>query len=207
MALTNDPDFALRMSMARSHGITRDPSKFRGPAMMSGTRGSKGSDARSEFGDWYYEQQSLGFNYRMTDILAALGLSQLSRLTEFVTQRNDLARRYSEGLRGLPLRLPVVQEANLSAFHLFVVRLEGAVNRVRHREVYERLRQNGIGVNVHYIPVHLQPYYRELGFTDGLCPEAEAHGASAITLPLFPALDEAQQDVVMQAVADAVRYG
>ena len=207
MALTNDPDLALRMSMARSHGITRDPSRFRGPRVTSDARGSPDPDARSEFGGWYYEQQSLGFNYRMTDIHAALGLSQLARLTDFVTRRNELARRYSEGLRGLPLRLPVVQEANRSAFHLFVVRLEGAVDRARHREVYERLRQKGIGVNVHYVPVHLQPYYRELGFAEGLCPEAEAHGASAITLPLFPALDEAQQDQVMQAVADAVRYG
>jgi dTDP-4-amino-4,6-dideoxygalactose transaminase len=192
MALTNDPDLALRMSMARSHGITRDPSRFQ---------------TRSEFGDWYYEQQSLGFNYRMTDIHAALGLSQLARLTDYVTRRNERARRYTEGLRGLPLRLPLVQEANHSAFHLFVVRLEGGVDRARHREVYQRLRQKGVGVNVHYIPVHLQPYYRDLGFAEGLCPEAEAHGASAITLPLFPALDDARQDRVMQAVADAVRHG
>jgi UDP-4-amino-4,6-dideoxy-N-acetyl-beta-L-altrosamine transaminase len=185
MALTNDAELAARMAMLRSHGITRDARCFRQPAA---------ADA------WYYEQQLLGFNYRLTDIHAALGLSQLERLEEFVQRRNHLAERYQRLLDGLPLTLPSIAAGNRSAFHLYVVRVERSRGADFRRQVFTALRERGIGVNVHYLPVHLQPYYRALGFSAGQFPESEAHGASAITLPLYPALSEGQQDEVVAAL-------
>jgi UDP-4-amino-4,6-dideoxy-N-acetyl-beta-L-altrosamine transaminase len=185
MAVTNDAAVAERMAMLRTHGITRNAARFERP----------------EPGGWYYEQQALGFNYRITDMQAALGLSQLQRLDEYIQRRNSLARRYDTALRGLPLRLPEVAAGNLSAFHLYVIRL---VQIGDQRRVFERLRERGIGVNVHYMPVHLQPYYRQFGFSPGLFPEAEAHGTQAITLPLYPLLTDAEQDHVINAVKDAL---
>jgi len=183
VALTNDGELAARMRMLRTHGVTRDPVRLRFPGQ----------------GAWYYEQQLLGFNYRMTDIHAALGISQLERLGAYVERRNVLARRYDEALAALPLRLPGVRAENRSAFHLYVIRLKDAT-AARHRRVFEELRRQGIGVNLHYLPVHLQPYYRALGFHEGLCPEAEAYAESAITLPLYPRLTEEQQDAVIAAL-------
>jgi UDP-4-amino-4,6-dideoxy-N-acetyl-beta-L-altrosamine transaminase len=180
MALTNDPELAARMALLRSHGITRAEESMTRPAA----------------GPWYYEQLQLGFNYRMTDLQAALALSQLARIDEFLAKRRALARRYDAALAGLPLRLPFVAPENQSAFHLYVVRLE-TDSAAWHREVFEALRSGGIGVNLHYMPVHLQPYYRSLGFRDGDFPESEAHQRQAITLPLFPALSRADQDEVI----------
>jgi UDP-4-amino-4,6-dideoxy-N-acetyl-beta-L-altrosamine transaminase len=177
MALTRDRELAERMAMLRTHGITRDASKFVG----------------EHAGGWYYEQQQLGYNYRMTDIQAALGVSQLARLSEYVERRNVLARRYDEALRDLPLQRPTILPGNRSAFHLYVVQVE----RDSRKALFEALRQREIGVNVHYLPVHLQPYYRQLGFAPGQFPHAEAHGARAITLPLYPGLSEQQQDRVV----------
>jgi UDP-4-amino-4,6-dideoxy-N-acetyl-beta-L-altrosamine transaminase len=188
MALTNVSELAERMALLRTHGITRDAGKFRQPAP----------------GRWYYEQQVLGFNYRMTDIQAALGLSQLSRLDQYVAVRNRLAQRYDHILRGLPLRLPEVLPENLSSFHLYVVRLQRHSLRKTHRQVFEELRQLEIGVNLHYSPVHLQPYYRDLGFRPGQYPEAEAHAQEALTLPLYPALEERAQDEVAHALARVI---
>jgi UDP-4-amino-4,6-dideoxy-N-acetyl-beta-L-altrosamine transaminase len=187
-ALTNDSSLAERMAMLRSHGITRDPKRFsdRDPA------------------PWHYEQQMLGFNYRMTDIHAVLGTSQLARLADYVERRNMLARRYDAALRGLPLRLPTIRPENRSAFHLYVVRMSSAGAGRSHRQVFEELRRRGIGVNLHYTPVHLQPYYRQLGFERGQYPEAEAYAESAITLPLFPAMTESQQDSVVAALKAAL---
>ena len=185
MALTNDEELGLRLAELRSHGIVRDPARFR----------NEGDDAPG----YYYEQQSLGYNYRMIDVEAALGLSQLARIDEYVERRNQLAARYDRLLADLPLQLPQVAPENRSAFHLYVVRLRGD-SEPRHREVYTRLREAGIGVNLHYLPVHLQPYYRELGFRPGQFPVAEAYARSAITLPLYPAMDEAQQDAVVAAL-------
>jgi dTDP-4-amino-4,6-dideoxygalactose transaminase len=142
----------------------------------------------------------LGFNYRMTDIQAVLGLSQLARLDHYVERRNILARRYDQALQELPLQLPTVQVQNRSAFHLYVVRLSRDSATKAHRQVFDELRQRGIGVNVHYMPVHLQPYYLDLGFAPSQFPEAEAHGESAITLPLYPALSAEQQDAVIDAL-------
>lgn len=184
MALTNDPQLADALRLLRSHGITRDASRFRSASP----------------GAWHYEQHVLGFNYRMTDIHAALGNSQLGRLEANVARRNALADRYGAALSGLPLRLPVVAAGNRSAFHLYVVRIDPARAAKTHREVFDELRRRGIGVNLHYLPVHLQPYYRALGFTEGSWPEAEAHGREAITLPLYAALEESQQDIVVEAL-------
>jgi UDP-4-amino-4,6-dideoxy-N-acetyl-beta-L-altrosamine transaminase len=197
MALTNQDELARRMSLLRSHGIVRDPAQFRGT-------GRDADDDSSSPAHWYHEQQMLGFNYRLIDIQAALGESQLSRLSDYVERRNELASRYDTLLAGLPLQLPTVQAENRSAFHIYVVRvLRGKANKT-HRQVYDRLRQLDIGVNLHYMPVHLQPYYRDLGFREGQFPEAEAYGASAITLPLYPSMSDEQQDQVVQAMGDVL---
>jgi UDP-4-amino-4,6-dideoxy-N-acetyl-beta-L-altrosamine transaminase len=193
MALCNDDELAIRLSELRSHGITRDPVRFQALA-ADGGEGAPG---------WYYEQQSLGYNYRMIDLEAALGLSQLERMDAYIARRNALALRYREVLAGLPLQLPVVARGNLSAFHLYVVRLPGN-DAARHRRVYDRLREAGVGANLHYLPVHLQPYYRGLGFGEGMFPEAEAYARSAITLPLYPAMLESQQDAVAAALRAAL---
>jgi UDP-4-amino-4,6-dideoxy-N-acetyl-beta-L-altrosamine transaminase len=187
MALTNEDELAWRMALLRSHGITRDATH------MQRDRGDP----------WYYEQLDLGYNYRMTDVQAALGLSQIERLDQFAERRNVLAKRYDQLLVGLPLQLPMVQSMNKSAFHLYVVRrLPGEV-RTTHRELFDSLRAQGVGVNLHYMPVHLQPYYRNLGFGPGLCPEAERHGQEAVSLPLYPGLTEVEQDRVVAALAKA----
>lgn len=188
MALTNDDELAWRMATLRSHGITREATRMQ----------------REPEGPWYYEQFDLGFNYRMTDIQAALGLSQLSRLDEFVEQRNALAMRYDQLLASLPLRLPTIRPGNKSAHHLYVVRLRTDIIRKTHREVFDSLREQGIGVNLHYMPVHLQPYYRSLGFGPGLCPEAEKYAQEAVSLPLCPGLTEQDQGKVAAALTKAL---
>lgn len=191
MALTNDVELAERMAMLRSHGITRDPARF-------GAH-SQGPKPDSTPPPWWYEQQMLGYNYRMTDIHAALGANQLQRLSSYIERRNVLAARYDASLQGLPLQLPTVHPENRSAFHLYVVRLQPGTGKA-HRQVFDELRQQGIGVNLHYMPVHLQPYYTDLGFAAGQYPEAEAHGGSAITLPLYSALTNQQQDRVVESL-------
>jgi dTDP-4-amino-4,6-dideoxygalactose transaminase len=168
--------------------------------MRAGARLGKGEALPA----WYYEQQMLGFNYRMTDIHAALGLSQLDRLSGYIERRNALAHRYQDALRHLPVRLPFVQPGNQSAFHLYVIRLKSAALARTHRQVFDELRRRGIGVNLHYAPVHLQPYYRELGFAPGQFPEAEAYGNDAVTLPLYPRLTERMQDDIVKGVHEAL---
>lgn len=182
MVLTNRPELAEHLRRLRSHGMTRDPAQMDEPS----------------HGPWYYQQVELGFNYRMTDMQAALGLSQLGKLDGFLARRRALVARYQTLLAGLPLSLPTIQAEAESAWHLYVVRLHTEALRVSHRQVFEGLRAAGIGVNVHYIPVHLQPYYRDLGFTAGDFPEAEAYYAQAISLPLYPAMTDAQQDYVVE---------
>lgn len=185
MALTNDADLAARMERLRSHGITRDP------ALMT----------HAPDGPWYYQQLELGWNYRMTELQAALGLSQLGRLDAFVSRRNALADRYDALLADLPLALPERLPGARSAFHLYIVRLD---DPARHRAVFEALRADGIGVNLHYIPVHLQPYWRARGFAPGDFPAAEDYYARAISLPLYPGLAEAEQDHVAERLAAAL---
>jgi UDP-4-amino-4,6-dideoxy-N-acetyl-beta-L-altrosamine transaminase len=188
MALTQNADLAQRMQLLRNHGITRSPEAF----------------VQAAQGAWHYEQQSLGFNYRMTDMQAALGISQLARLGGYIQRREALAQRYEMLLRDLPIDLPVVRGNCQSAWHLYVVKLRGSDAEARRAHVFKRLREQGIGVNVHYMPVHLQPYYRGLGFEPGHCPVAERHGATAITLPLHARLSDAEQDQVVQALKDAL---
>ena len=200
VALTNNDELAARMAMFRSHGITRDPARLQGNVYEV----ERDLAFKDYPAPWYYEQQVLGHNYRMTDIQAALGVSQLERLEAYVERRNVLARRYDHALKGLPLQLPTVQPENRSAFHLYVVRLKRSAAAKTHRQVFEELRQRGVGVNLHYMPVHLQPYYRELGFSSGQYPQAEEHGQSAITLPLYPALTDQQQDQVVRALKEVL---
>jgi UDP-4-amino-4,6-dideoxy-N-acetyl-beta-L-altrosamine transaminase len=183
-ATTNHPDLAAQMALLRSHGITKDPAAFElEPA-----------------GPWCYEQQQLGFNYRLTDLQAALGLSQLKRLSEIVAERNRLWARYLTLLAPLPVQPLHIPADTLSALHLAVIRLPGD-DPLRHRRVFEGLRQAGIGVQLHYTPVHLQPDYRRLGFKPGDYPQAEAYATSAISLPLFPGLTEPDQDRVVAELA------
>lgn len=182
LAVTGDSALAERMRQLRSHGIVR-------------------TEMTRDDGPWYYEQQALGFNYRMTDILAALGVSQLSRLDSFVKARHRIANTYHSRLKDLPLKLPVVADASrTSGLHLYVVRLDlERVNRT-HREVFESLRERGVGVNLHYIPIHLQPYYAQLGFNRGDFPNAEAWYGEAITLPMYPGLTDEDIDAVVSAL-------
>lgn len=196
MALTNDAELAERMRLARSHGITRDPARWHRTDADDATASTSAA--------WYYEQQSLGYNYRMTDMQAALGISQLARLDAYVARRNALALRYDGALFDLPLQRPTVAAGNRSAFHLYVVRLRADAAPSRRREVFDAMRGRGIGVNLHYMPVHLQPYYVALGFRRGQYPESEAYGATAVTLPLFPTMTEAQQDEVVAAMRDVL---
>jgi dTDP-4-amino-4,6-dideoxygalactose transaminase len=190
LATTNDPRLARTMAELRSHGIVREPERFEHPPA----------------GPWVYEQQQLGFNYRITDLQAALGQSQLERLDAIVAERNCLLRTYRELLADLPARLLEVPPDVLSAVHLAVIRLEG-VSPAQHRHVFEGLRAAGIGVQLHYSPVHLQPYYRLLGFGEGDFPESESYATSAISLPLFPALTLADQKKVISLLKDLHKSG
>jgi UDP-4-amino-4,6-dideoxy-N-acetyl-beta-L-altrosamine transaminase len=183
-ALTNDPALHARMSLLRSHGVTRDPQLL---------------EAASP-GDWYYEQQALGFNYRLTDIHAALGLSQLARLEEFVTRRRVIAAQYESLLADTAVTTPWRDPATLSAWHLYPV----CVAPQSRREMYAWLRHAGIEVNVHYLPVYRQPYYRALGFDEGYCPNAETYYAAALSLPMFPALTAPDVEHVVQALRAAL---
>ncbi|QBE67839.1 hypothetical protein SynWH8101_0227 [Synechococcus sp. WH 8101] len=188
LATTNDQRLAQLMTELRSHGIVRDAERFEQPAV----------------GPWVYEQQQLGFNYRMTDLQAALGLSQLERLDEIVAERNRQLQQYMELLAELPVQLLEVPKDVLSSVHLAVIRLQQATAQ-QHRQVFEGLRAAGIGVQLHYSAVHLQPYYRELGFAEGQFPEAEAYASSAISLPLFPGLSPTDQQRVATELEEQLR--
>jgi UDP-4-amino-4,6-dideoxy-N-acetyl-beta-L-altrosamine transaminase len=188
MALTNNPDVANRMRLLRSHGITRDPASM----------------TREPDGPWYYQQIALGFNYRMTDIQAALGSSQFRRVDEYVAKRQQLASRYDAMLANLPVSTSARNLDSLSAVHLYVIRLSLEDPRKSHREIFIALRERGIGVNLHYIPVHTQPYYQALGFGNGDFPEAERYYQTAISLPLFSSMSEFDQDRVVATLRAAL---
>lgn len=180
-ALTQNTELAAKMARLRTHGITRSLADMHEP----------------EDGAWYYQQIDLGFNYRMTDIQAALGASQMTRLHEFVARRHELAKRYDMLLEGLPLCVPTRSQANYSALHLYPIRLNDASRR---KSVFEGMRDARIGVNVLYIPIHTQPFYRDLGFARGDFPVAEDYYSRSLALPMFPGLTEAEQDRVVSTL-------
>lgn len=188
LALTNDSALHRELSLLRTHGITRDESLMESPSE----------------GPWYYQQIGLGYNYRITDFQCALGLSQWQRIDEFIRRRVEIAKRYDAAFAGLPLRTPA-QKHGESAWHLYVIWVDPGPDGTRRRQVIERLRSDGILVNVHYIPVHLQPYYRRLGFKPGDFPEAERYYAGAITLPMYPALSADEQTYVIDKVKAALQ--
>jgi len=184
MALTRSPDLARSMQLLRSHGVTREADEM----------------TQETDGPWYYQQIALGFNYRMTDLQAALGRSQMQRLDKFVAKRHERARRYDGLLAELPVTTPSQHPDSYSAFHLYVIRLQLDKINTSRQAVFEGLREARVGVNVHYIPIHTQPYYQLLGFETGAYPEAEHYYNEAISLPLFPTLCDEQQDRVVAAL-------
>ncbi|MEY8240531.1 MAG: UDP-4-amino-4,6-dideoxy-N-acetyl-beta-L-altrosamine transaminase [Cycloclasticus sp.] len=186
LATTNDSDLAEKMGLYRSHGVTRDSHLMEG----------------DPDGAWYYEQVALGYNYRMTELQGALGLSQMTRLDQFVAARHSLAKRYLELLDGLPIKLPCYSESSYSGLHLFVIRLDLSKLKLSRKEVFDQLRQSGIGVNVHYIPVHTQPYYKNMGFKHGDFPLAESYYSEAISLPMFHLMTHEQQDKVVAVLKE-----
>ncbi len=186
-ALTNHADLASKMALLRSHGITRVPEQM----------------VDTPDGPWYYEQIALGFNYRMTDLQAALGVSQMARIDTFVAQRHQIAAKYDKLFVELPLQLPA-RDQDYSALHLYVIRLKLDLISSTHHDVFVALREQGIGVNLHYIPVHTHPYYREMGFASGDFPEAERYYREAISLPIYPGLSDEDITKVANAVKIAI---
>ncbi|MBR9905879.1 MAG: UDP-4-amino-4,6-dideoxy-N-acetyl-beta-L-altrosamine transaminase [Gammaproteobacteria bacterium] len=191
MALTNDDELASRMNLLRSHGITRDQNLM----------------THEPDGPWYYQQVELGYNYRMTELQAALGISQMDRLDAFVARRHELAKRYDQLLKDLPVAKPCQHPDSYSGLHLYVIRLKlDAINKT-HRQAFESLREQGVIVNLHYIPVHTQPYYQEMGFEPEAFPQAMQYYREAISLPMFQGLTDEQQDAVVQALKTALKVG
>ena len=189
MAVTSNRQLAERMQLLRSHGITRDTTSM----------------SKSTVGSWHYQQLALGYNYRLTDLQAALGVSQLKRLDEFVTARHQLANQYNEMLTNLPVVTPRQSPDSYSGWHLYVIRLKIDELHYTHLEVFEGLRSVGIGVNLHYIPVYHQPYYEQFGFRPGYCPAAEQYYSEAISLPIYPALEISQQQYIVDNLTTLLR--
>ncbi len=184
LATTNQTNLAEKMQLLRSHGVTRDP------ALMT-----KQAD-----GVWYYQQVELGFNYRITELQAALGMSQMQRLEEFVAKRHQLQKRYDQQLKDLPIVLPHQSTDSYSSLHLYPIQLELEKISLTHAQVFDELREQGLGVNLHYIPVHTQPYYQNMGFKPGDFPQAESYYKRAISIPLYQGLSFEQQDKVVSTL-------
>ena len=187
-ALTNSSELAEKMNLFRSHGITRDPKLM----------------TEEMHGPWYYQQVELGFNYRMTELQAALGVSQMKRLDDFVLQRHVISKRYNKLLSDLPVVLPYQLKDTYSGLHLYVIRLKLEEITPTHVRVFCSLRERGVGVNLHYIPVHIQPYYKNLGFNKDDFPESIKYYNTAISLPMFPNLTEQQQLEVVSKLRDSI---
>lgn len=189
MAVTNDATLVKHMRLLRSHGITSTAADMQPRPVQE---------------IWNYQQVDLGFNYRMTELQAALGLSQMQRLDAFVTQRHVIAKRYDQLLSDLPLLTPWQHADSYSGYHLYVIRFKlDEINKTQ-RQVYGALHAAEILVNLHYIPVYRQPYYEQMGFSVGHCPQAEHYYSEAISIPLYPGLTEAQQDQVVAVIREAV---
>lgn len=188
VVLTNNKELYEKLKLYRSHGITRD------------------SDLMTQEADgpWYYQQIELGFNYRMTDMQAALGCSQMDSLDEFVARRRYLVKRYNEKLKGLPLRTPYQDEATNPSWHIYIIRVDFTKVKLSKKEIFARMRDRGIVLNLHYIPVHTQPYYQKLGFQKGDFPVSEKYYEEAITLPLYYDLTDEQQDEVIEALKEVL---
>lgn len=184
IAVTNDENIYTKMNLYRSHGVTRDE------RLMSGCDGP-----------WYYEQIELGFNYRMTEMQAALGLSQVKSLNKFVSQRNKIAIKYDAQLHSTKITLPVTQQYSKPSWHLYVIQLNA--DKLNREDVFTKLREKDVGVNVHYRPIYLNPYYQSLGFKKGLCPNSEEYYSSCISIPLYHGMPEKEQDAVIYAVNEA----
>jgi len=181
VAVTNDVNLCDKMRLLRSHGITRDESSL---------------EKKSE-GPWYYEQHTLGFNYRLTELQGALGLSQLSRLNEFIELRKAIANYYSTALCDLPIELPLVNKTSQSSWHLFIIKLQLEKINKTHKQVFTELRDSGLGVNLHYIPIYRQPYYQSMGFSANYCNNADDYYERAISIPIYHGLlQEDQKSVV-----------
>ena len=188
IALTNHAELSQRMQLARSHGVTREPELM----------------TQTDAPPWYYEQISLGFNYRMTDIQAALGMSQMARLDDYLLKRHELAKHYNHAFAELPLRLPYQSPESYSAFHLYVIRLQLDHLSIDHKSIFVALREAGLGVNLHYIPVHTQPFYQRQGVEYDPLPEALAYYREAISLPMFPTLSTGDQEAVVDIVTNVI---
>ena len=189
MAVTNDADLAKKMRLLRSHGITSTPADMQ---------------SRPTHEIWNYQQVDLGFNYRMTDLQAALGLSQMQRLDTFLTKRHAIANRYDHMLSTIPVLTPWQHTDTYSAYHLYVIRLK--LNKISktQRQVHEALQAAEIGINLHYIPIYLQPYYKKMGFSQGYCPQAEKYYSEAISIPIYPDLNLVQQNQVVSEISVAL---
>ena len=184
MVMTNQDHIYEKLHLFRSHGITRDPQLM----------------TNDPHGAWYYEQIALGFNYRMNDLQAALGLTQLERLEEFIDKRRKICERYDESLKSLPLTLPIQSEYNQSAHHLYIIRLDSNNSPITHKALFDALRGHDIAVNIHYIPIVIQPYFQQLGFDLSDYPESERYYKEAISIPIFPLLTEIDQDKVIHTL-------
>jgi UDP-4-amino-4,6-dideoxy-N-acetyl-beta-L-altrosamine transaminase len=185
MALTNNTEIYKKLMKFRSHGVTSDWNEM---------------EYRSEEELWSYQQVCLGYNYRMTDISAALGISQLKRLDNYIKKRHSIAQKYNNQLSTLPLKLPFQHKDTYSSYHLYVIRLQLDKIKKTHKEVHDELVNIGINVNLHYIPVYRQPFYEKLGFKEGYCPESEKYHKSALSIPMYPTLEDSEQDWVIDTI-------
>ena len=185
LATTNDKNLNNKLSVLRTHGITRDHNML----------------VNKDEGPWYYEQLYLGYNYRMTDIQAALGSSQMQKLDTFVAKRQEIAANYNNLLKSVNIKIPVQSQNNYSSYHLYVIRVTDSDS---HRSVFEKLRKNGILVNLHYIPVYFHPYYQNLGFKKGYCIEAEKYYSEAISIPIYPDLTLEEQNFIVDILTSEV---